>query len=277
MKRAVILISFDDAYFRFGKTLLYSLEKWGSGIEKKLYTVNLAESKRNELYERFSNITIINKNVYLRRGRQLRLYMANRKASVFLDAVNRYQADTYLYLDSDILMRDSVDNLLNDLGENDAALLYRPLSNGFHAKINSSIVIVKAGAGVGLIREWNEQMRKRFAIFTTDKNLSIRDILKNKKPGYPKPLYIAKGCWFWDQITLYEAVKVLRLQYATLRIDKYLSDDFAPLAAAWSGHGANKDYVYKRYVEELKYVPVFQEKDSRLLPDLQNAHNSHGL
>ena len=271
MEKKVILISFDDVYFRFAKTLLYSLEKWGNGIEKKLYTVNLAENKRNELYEQFSNITIINKNIYLRKGRRLRLYMANRKASVFLDAVNRYKSDTYIYFDADILMRDSVDNLVREMGDNDAALLYRPSANGFHVKINSSIVIVKTGNGIGLIREWNKQMRKRFAIFTTDKSLSISDILRNKKPGYPKPLCIAKGSWFWDQITLYEAFKVLPLQYSTLQIDRYLNGNFAPWAAIWSGHSADKDYVYNTYVDELIYASRSQEKNSWLLHDFQKV------
>ncbi|MHB8174165.1 MAG: hypothetical protein ACYDFU_06870 [Nitrospirota bacterium] len=252
MKKIVILISFDDVYFKFGKTLLYSLEKWGIGIEKKLYSVNLAENKRRELYERFSNITILNKKIYLPKGRYLRSYMANRKASVFLDAVNRYPANIYIYLDADMLMRDSVDNLLKDLGEGDVALLYRPSANGAHAKINSSIVIVKSGKGINLIREWNKQMKSRFVIFTSGRNLSIIDILKNKKQGYPKPLYVIKGGWFWDQITLYEAIKVLPLQYSTLSVDKYLNGDFAPCASIWSGHHQNKNYVYERYTSELR-------------------------
>ena len=149
-----------------------------------------------------------------------------------------------------MLLRAPIESLLNAVGENRVGLIYREAAFGFHVKYNSSIVIV-SGTGLSLVEEWYKQMKCRWLIFSTDERLTLLDILKRKKRGCPKPLYVRRGKWFWDQITLYEAVKKLGIEYTTLEADNFINPNFDLNAAIWSGHNEKKDKVHEKYIKEI--------------------------
>ena len=263
MNKVVIVIQFNNAYFRFGLTLLRSLEKYAKNAVKVAYTVNLTDDEIKTLKNISSELIIINSRVFLW-GRLLRNFMANRKVGVFMDAISRYsncqhtstpahqQPDNiYILLDADLLLRMPIENLLNALGKHNVGLVYREIAFGFHVKFNSSVVIV-SGDGIKLIDEWNRQMKRRWVIFSTDEKLTRFEILKKKKEGSPRPLYVRRGKWFWDQITLYEAVRKLQIDFSILEANKFINANFDACAAIWSGHNDKKDVVYKKYIDELK-------------------------
>ena len=153
-------------------------------------------------------------------------------------------------MDADLLLRTPIDNLLNSLGKHNVGLVYREAAFGFHVKFNSSVVVV-SGDGIKLIDEWNKQMKRRWVIFSTDEKLTRFEILKKNKEGSPRPLYVRRGKWFWDQITLYEAVRKLQIHFSILEANKFINANFDACAAIWSGHNDKKDVVYKKYIDEL--------------------------
>ena len=153
-------------------------------------------------------------------------------------------------LDTDLLFRAPVETLLKELGPNKVGLIYREAAFGFHVKFNSSIVLV-SGNGVELIDEWDKQMRCRWIIFSTDEKLTLLEILRKKKHGCPRPLYVRKWKWFWDQITLFEAVKNSGFKYVTLDANNFINPNFNNHAAIWSGHNEKKDLVYEKFSNEI--------------------------
>ena len=260
MNKVVIVIQFNKTYLRFGLTLLRSLEKYAKNAVKVAYTVNLTDDEIETLKNISNELIVINSRVFLW-GRLLRNFMANRKVGVFMDAISRYsnyqhnssqQPDNiYILMDADLLLRMPIENLLNSLDKHNVGLVYREAAFGFHVKFNSSVVIV-SGDGIKLIDEWNRQMKRRWVIFSTNEKLTIFEILKKKKEGSPRPLYVRRGKWFWDQITLYEAVRKLQMDFSILEANKFINANFDGYAAIWSGHNDKKDVVYKKYIDELK-------------------------
>jgi len=154
-------------------------------------------------------------------------------------------------MDADLLLRMPIENLLNSLDKHNVGLVYREAAFGFHVKFNSSVVVV-SGDGIKLIDEWNRQMKRRWLIFSTNEKLTIFEILKKKKEGSPRPLYVRRGRWFWDQITLYEAVRKLQIDFSILEANKFINANFDGYAAIWSGYNDKKDVVYEKYIDELK-------------------------
>ena len=269
MSRVVIVIQFNDAYFKFALTLLRSLETYAKNAIKIAYTVNLKSDEIEALKNVSNELIVINSRVKFLRGRLLRNYMANRKVEVFMDAIaksahtdtqtHRHTAfdDVYIMLDTDLLLRAPIENLLNKVCENRVGLVYREAAFGFHVKFNSSVVVV-SGDGVSLIEEWKRQMKYRWVIFSTNEKLTWLDILKKKKKGCPKPLYVRRGKWFWDQITLYEAVQKLGVNYSNLEADKFINPNFDSDAVIWSGHNEKKNIVYEKFIEELNQIQSSQ-------------------
>jgi hypothetical protein len=257
MPRVIVVIQFNDAYLRFGLTLLRSLEKYAKNAIKVAYTVNLSNEQISELKKECPELIVINSKVRFLRGRFLRNYMANRKVGIFKDAIARFSADKntvsakdfYIMLDTDLLLRAPIEFLLNRLEGNQVGLIYREAAFGFHVKFNSSIVVV-SGDGVRLVDEWDKQMKHRWVIFSTDEKLTLFEILRKKKDGSPRPLYVRKWKWFWDQITLFEAVKKTGIKYATLEADNFINSNFDIDAAIWSGHNEKKDIVYQKFLNE---------------------------
>lgn len=152
-------------------------------------------------------------------------------------------------LDTDLLLRAPIEILLNQLGENKVGLIYRETAFGSHVKFNSSIVVL-SGNGVKLIDEWDKQMKGRWLIFSTDEKLTLLEILRKKKQGAPRPLYVRKWKGFWDQITLFEAVKNLGIKYSILDANNFINPVFDDHAAIWSGHNEKKDLVYEKFLNE---------------------------
>ena len=90
MPRVVIVMQFNDAYLRFGLTLLSSLERYAKNAIKVAYTVNLSDGDIAALKSVCPSLVVINSTVRFLRGRLLRNYMANRKVSVFKSAIARF-------------------------------------------------------------------------------------------------------------------------------------------------------------------------------------------
>lgn len=255
MPKVFIVIQFNDAYLRFALTLLRSLEKYASNTVVIAYTVNLNSDDINALKSHFNNLVVINSKVRFLWGKLLRNHMANRKVGVFKDAISRFglgcPEHVYIMLDTDLLLRAPIKVLLDSLGKNKAALIYRESAFGFHVKFNSSIVMV-SGDGVRLIEEWYRQMNCRWVIFSTDEKLTILEVLRKKKNGSPRPLYVRRWKWFWDQITLFEAVKKLSIKYSVLDANNFINPTFDDDAVIWSGHNEKKDVVYNKFLNELR-------------------------
>lgn len=252
MPRVVIIMQFNDAYLRFGITLLKSLERYAEGALKIAYTVNLTDRDVIALKNACPSLVVINSTVRFLRGKFLRNFMANRKVRVFKDALERFGGaaeDYYVMLDTDLLLRAPIETLLSKLEDNQVGLIYREQAFGFHVKFNSSVVV--SGDGVRLIDEWHKQMKHRWIIFCTNEKLTLLEILRKKKHGSPRPLYVRKWKWFWDQITLFEAVKNLGIKFSTLDANDFINPNFDNHAAIWSGHNEKKDLVYERFLKEV--------------------------
>ena len=128
MPKVVIIINFDSKYFRFGLTLLRSLELHAKNAIKIAYTVNLTDNEITALKSICSNLTIRNTKVRFLSGNLLRNYMANRKADVFkmgIESFKNASKNFYIMLDTDLLLRAPIENLIKKFRKNNAALIYR--------------------------------------------------------------------------------------------------------------------------------------------------------
>ena len=253
MRKVVIIINFDSKYFRFGLTLLRSLELHAKNAIKIAYTVNLTDNEITALKSICSNLTIRNTKVRFLSGNLLRNYMANRKADVFkmgIESFKNASKNFYIMLDTDLLLRAPIENLTKKMRQNNAALIFRDSAIGFHAKFNASIVAV-TGDAINLANEWYKQTNKRWVIFGTDKKLTWYEILSKKADGCERPLYVRRWRWFWDQITLFEAVRKLNIKFSVLDVNTFINSNFDPNAMIWSSHQSNKDMAYEKFVQEL--------------------------
>lgn len=254
MPQVVIIINFDSKYFRFGLTLLRSLELHAKNAVKIAYTVNLTENEITALKSICSNLIIRNMKIRFLRKNLLRNYMANRKPDVFkmgIESFKNSSKNLYIMLDTDLLLRAPIENLTKKIRKNNAALIYRESAIGFHAKFNASIVAV-TGDGINLVNEWYKQANKRWVIFGTDKKLTWYEILSKKADGCERPLYVRRWRWFWDQISLFEAVRKLNIKFAVLDVNTFINSTFDSNAIIWSSHQSNKDLAYEKFVQELR-------------------------
>jgi hypothetical protein len=254
MSKVVIIINFDSKYFRFGLILLRSLELHAKNAVKIAYTVNLTANEITTLESISSNLIIRNIKISFLRGNLLRNYMANRKADIFkmgIESFKNASKNFYIMLDADLLLRAPIENLVKKIRKNNVALIYRESAIGFHAKFNASILAV-TGDGIHLINEWYKQANERWVIFGTDKKLTWYEILSKKADGCERPLYVRRWRWFWDQISLFEAVRKLNIKFTVLNVNTFINPDFDSSAIIWSAHQSNKDVAYEKFVRELK-------------------------
>jgi hypothetical protein len=248
-----LVVQFDNVYYSWGELLLISLSVNAKDIHIALYTVNLSKQQIQNLYNIHNNVEIINSVVPLKKGRMRRYFMANRKSKIFSKAIKTFNSDIYIMLDTDMILVKPIQELLLGIGDKNLGIVYRDTMQGRHVKINSSVVIVKNNPmSTNVIHNWKTIMQRSFMIKTIDDKLSFMDFVKNKKDGYPKPLFVRKGRWFWDQITFLKAVESSAIDFAILDASKYIDSKFTDSSVIWSAHSGDKNKIQQLFAKKIR-------------------------
>jgi hypothetical protein len=250
--KTLLVAQFDNVYYGWGELLLMSLSVNAKDVRVALFTVNLSKQQIQNLYKIHNNLEIINSFVPLKKGRMRRYFMANRKSRIFSNAIKKFNADVYLMLDTDMILVKPIQELLFDMKDNNLGIVYRESVDGKHVKINSSIIILKNDKkALNVIHNWKKIMQRSFAIKTCDDKLSLMDYVRNKKQGYPKPLYVKKGRWFWDQITFLKSVEDSGMNFKTLDSKKYIDSIFTDDSIIWSAHSGDKKQIQQTFKDKI--------------------------
>lgn len=240
---------------KWGKTLLHSLSIYAPNEKVVIYAVNFSNSDFDELNSIHKRLTIHNKIVPFISNKFKRHYMANRKASIFLDAIQRYNSIYFVLLDADMLLIQPINRLIDECIGKRAGLVYRSSEKGNHMKFNSSIIVInKNMKGEKLIFEWKKSMNSNLLLKTVNNKLSIIDYIRNKNSLYSIPLRVRKGSWFWDQITLYDAINKLNFEFKNLNTDVFLNSNFDENAVCWSAHSGNKQIAIQNFQNKIKRI-----------------------
>jgi hypothetical protein len=224
----MLLVQFDERYHRWALLLLHSLELHEPGRHVLCDTVGLDRGQLSELERANPRTTYRNTP---RIGNMSPADMANRKAFVLRDAMDRYPEEPWFcLLDADMLARRRLDDLWKLLDEASSALIF---TNGmwegrFHIRLvtPSSLVLVRRD-GRELVDRWADWHHR---------DLSV-DGLRPRE-------------WFWDQVTLFLAWCQTRSSVARIPIHRFANDWLDPDASIWSANVPDKEGYFRRFQAE---------------------------
>jgi hypothetical protein len=235
----MIIVQFDGRYQRWALLLLRSLELHEPGRHVLCDTIGLDEGQLSELERAYPRTTCKNTP---RLGEVSPADMANRKALVLRDAMDRYPEEPWFcLLDADMLARRRLDDLWKLVEDASSALIF---TNGMwegrfyiHLVTPSGIVLVRRD-GRDLVDRWAEWH---------DRDLSVDGL---------RP----RG-WFWDQVTLFLAWCQTRSPVARIPIHRFADDRLDPDASIWSAHVPNKEGYFRLFQAEFERQSASRRRD----------------
>jgi hypothetical protein len=224
----MIIVQFDRRYHRWALLLLRSLALHEPAQHVLCDTVGLDRGQLTELERAYPRTTCKNTP---RLGEMSPADMANRKAFVLRDAMDRYPDEPWFcLLDADMLARQRLDDLWKLVADASSALIF---SNGMwegrfyiHLVTPSGIVLVRHD-GRDLVDRWAEWHHR---------DLSVDGLTPRE--------------WFWDQVTLFLAWCQTRSSVARIPIHRFANDWLHPDASIWSAHVPDKEGHFRLFQAE---------------------------
>lgn len=224
----MVILQFDNAYFRWGLLALKSLWLHEPHTEVLCNTVNLTDGHIQELLQAHRRVEVTN-GVSDRSTSPEQ--MAARKPFVLMHAMDHFPDHPwYALLDADFLIRTPLSRLWSLLDSHPAAIpITDGMENGTHYPwlvTISSIVMVRREARP-LIECWAKWHSHDQALHGIE------------------PL-----AWYWDQITLAEAWRETGLRCAVIPLHVYADEQLRPGSAIWSANVPQKDRYYELFRDE---------------------------
>ncbi len=260
--KVAIILNFDKKFIGWGETLIRSLAVNAPDEKVIVYTVNVPDKARNDLKMLHNNLSLHNQWMPFLTEKFKRHYMINRKVDIFLKAVNNYPAKYYVLLDADMILIQPIARLIKECIHYDTGVIYRDYEKQYHMKLNASLIAInKERDGEILLKKWKKVMSSNIYLKTIDGKLNIINLLFNKKDNYSPPVRVRKGSWFWDQLTLYYALRESGVKFNNLPISRYLNSVFDETAVFWSAHSGNKKIALEKFRTKVKEMEkAFQGK-----------------
>ena len=224
----MIVLNFDRRYQRWAILLLRSLDLHERGHRVLCDTVGLDRADLEGLQQAYPGVICRNAPAF---GEVTPAGMANRKAFVLRDAIDRYVDEPWFCLfDADMLVRARLDNLWRLIDDAPAALI---LTNGFWGgRFYPRLVTVSS---IVLVRREGRDVIDRWAHWN----------------GHDGPVdAIQPGGWFWDQVTLFLTWTEKGQGIVPISLSMFANDRLDSDAAVWAANVEDKEGYFLRFQAE---------------------------
>jgi hypothetical protein len=220
----MIVTQLDTTYARWLDLFLSSLRRTNPHIKVSVEIVNFHPDLAAYFESKYSQTEFVPISL----DRPSRHLMAHRKVDAALNALNRHACEPwYIVCDVDLLFRDSLNGLINELLTHDAGVVFRDgLWEGQyyeHLRVACGFVAYKDAR---LINAWKGEMEK------------------------PTCRGLEPSSWYYDQIALLNAAEQLPLNYLAIDDCIYINREFSDNAVVWSANMEPKELMYLKFLEE---------------------------
>jgi hypothetical protein len=220
----MIITQLDSTYARWLDLFLSSLKRTNPHVKVSVELVNFPPVLAVYFESKYPQAEFVPISL----DGPSRHIMAHRKVDAALNVLERHPSEPwYIVCDVDLLFRDSLDVLINELMNHDAGVVFRDgLWDGQYYEYLRVACGFVAYKDARLMCAWKREMEK------------------------PACRGLESSSWFYDQMTLLNATEQVPLSYLAIDDSVYINRDFSDSAVVWSANWEPKELMYLKFVDE---------------------------